>query len=182
MKTTSSMGFWEAVMKGLDTSSLGKERGRVRRSEFWWRALFFAVCSLIVDAIAYFLGENGSVDEDTLELLSVSFYAYMGGSFFYCLVRRLNDTGRSALLANTSLALGCTALLLNFAYMFFSIGIFHVLEIVLYVLAAVVFVAVLVICTFDSEKQKNRYGYSDKYVDEEDHPGMYDKLFEEYGI
>ena len=79
------MGFGEAVRTGLQKYATFK--GRARRSEYWWFALFLAlvyVAGAVLDALA---GTQGA-------LMFLTIVALLLPSISVT-VRRLHDTGRS---------------------------------------------------------------------------------------
>ena len=182
MITTRRLGFKEAIRRGMSPSRFGSTQTRARRSEFWWCALLCVMCMSVIDSAIYLLREYTEISNGVLDNSGVILNTYFAVSFYSCITRRIHDVGRTPTLLNVAVALGCLAVPLSVVDMHIGLSFPKVLRICMQAVAAVSFVVTLVICTYDSEKGKNRYGYSDKYVDEEDNPHCFDKLYDEYRI
>ena len=182
MITTRRLGFTEAIRRGMSPSHFGSTRARARRSEFWWCALFCVMCMSVIDGAIYLLREHTEMSSSVLDNAGIILNIYFVVSFYSCMTRRIHDIGRTPTLLNLAVALGCMAIPLSVVDMHIGLIFPKELRICMQAVATVSFVATLVICTYDSEKGKNRYGYSDKYIDEEDNPHCFDKLYDEYKI
>ncbi len=178
--TTKRYTFAESFCEMLDLRKAYSTNGRMRRSQFWHTALVCIVCSTLIDAATYGMECAYGTDNcaDGLGAVASGFFFVMLCS---AITRRLHDTGRSGLLPRTAIALGCMtagALVLS-GHMPAAIA-----ETAVWGLAGastLMMLACLALCTQDSEKGRNRFGYSDKYIDPNDNPYTNNKFWQEYG-
>ena len=178
MNTTPRTTFAEALLNVLNISKGYRSyKGRARRSEFWYTTLICAVMSAVIDGLGYWAEQNWGYSSGKRILFDIA-GAYFMIVNYSCLCRRMHDIGRSCLLPGLTLA-SCIATLV--CLMLQGNAIADTLCVVFGVITALLLAYALFLCTKDSDKGKNRYGYSDKYVDPDDNPSVINKFWEEYG-
>lgn len=161
---TPKMTFTQALSNVFNIlKGYGSYNGRARRSEFWYTTLICVVMSVIIDCLDY-LVEQKCGYSDNRRILFDLVSAYFLIVNYSCLCRRMHDIGRSSLLPGIMLA-SCIA---AFACLLFGENaVATTLCAVLSVISAALLVYCLFLCTKDSEKRMNKYGYSKKYGTEE---------------
>ncbi len=152
-------------------------KGRARRSEFWYTTLICIIMSLAVDGIEYFVESVWEISGFVRTMFTVV-SAYFLIANYSCLCRRMHDIGRSCLLPGLTLSFAIVAFI-SLVLSQNTMG--NWICIVLSAITLLLLAYVLFLCTKDSFKGKNRYGYSDKYVDPNDNPELNNKFWEEYG-
>ena len=178
MNTTPSMTFAEALANVFNTTkAYGNYRGRARRSEFWYTTLICTIMSLAVDGIGYLVESVWEINGFVKTMFTVC-SAYFLIANYSCLCRRMHDIGRSCLLPGLTLSFAIVAFI---SLMLTQNTIGKWTCIVFSAITFLLLAYVLFLCTKDSDKGKNRYGYSDKYVDPNDNPELNNKFWEEYG-
>lgn len=158
---TPQVTFQEAIQRGL--AGLTVFQGRSRRSEFWWFMLAVGVASFVLNLIfGAFGGTVGGILKVLVGVASIVLSAA-------ALVRRLQDTGKPAILAWILYGLYAITLLLTLIASFkVNSDPFGALEILGYafipsLLGGILGIVVLVFCCMDSHMGPNQYGPSEKY-------------------
>lgn len=181
MEITRRLTLFEAVLKSMNFSKSYNIKGRARRSEFWYTSLTCFLASIFFDACSYVLSEILNADE-MLCILPISACAYMYIINFSCLCRRMHDIGKSCILPFTALAIACVGVVISLlAQKYTSHTILDIGRLFFLSVSILVSFYIVYLCTKDSEKGKNRYGYSDKYVDPNDNPALTERFWKEYG-
>jgi uncharacterized membrane protein YhaH (DUF805 family) len=174
MKELPTLGFIDAIQ--LASGRILDFKGRSRRSELWWWMLFIIIIGNIITFFTTDLLVNA--------ICSI-IYMFCGLS---ATVRRLHDSGKSAIWVYISYALGCviqiitaTSTAMNKLMDELSYGSFnsHTMEkivednggdfvtiSVLSFVAAIFAIIVIIMCLLDSTPGPNKYGESPKYVNE----------------
>lgn len=175
MKTTPKMKFSEAFLNVINIKdNYNNYSGRARRSEFWYTTLICVAITTAFDCYLYYTwGES-----NTTNLVSLLVATYFGFPNYTCLCRRMHDIGYSSLLPGVTQTVGLAAFIF---YLLSDNEAMNTAYIVFTVITLLLFGYNLVLCTKDSDKGKNRYGLSDKYVYTADDPEVMDRLFDEYG-
>lgn len=178
MNTTPSMTFTEAMANVFNTTkAYSNYSGRARRSEFWYTTLICTVMSLAIDGIGYLVESVWEENRFVSTVFTVA-AVYFFIANYSCLCRRMHDIGRNCLLPGLTLSFAIVAF---FSLMLSQNAFGKLACIVFSTITLFLLVYVLYLCTKDSFKGKNRYGYSDKYVDPNDNPELNNKFWEEYG-
>lgn len=158
---TPQVTFQDAIQRGL--AGLTNLQGRARRSEFWWYMLAVGVCSFVLNLIFGIIGGvAGSILQVIVGCAAIALSAA-------ALVRRLQDTGKPAILAWIFFGLYAITLLLTLIASFkVNSDPFGALEIIGYATIPTIFYAILgivilVFCCMDSNVGPNKYGPSEKY-------------------
>lgn len=181
MEITRRLTLFEAVLKSMNFSKSYNIKGRARRSEFWYTSLACFLASIFFDACSYVLSDILNADE-MLCILPISACAYMYIVNFSCLCRRMHDIGKSCILPFTALALACSGVVISLiAQKYTSYSVLNIGRLLFLSVSILVSFYIVYLCTKDSEKGKNRYGYSDKYVDPNDNPALTERFWKEYG-
>lgn len=169
-----------AVSKNFNLSMSYNVKGRARRSEFWLTVLLCILVSSIFDGATYLCEMYGVNEIFCIALVAASANVYTVG--FCCLCRRMHDIGSSCVLPSIATAFVSIGFLtLHFGPVCLPQTVADSLGYFLLSVAALISLYVLFLCCKDSEKGKNRFGYSDKYVDPDDNPALMDKFWQEYG-
>lgn len=123
-------------------------RGRARRSEFWWYALFATALGAFI--VLFLLSNESSMLKIAGSVIS-TILAYFYLSVY---VRRFHDVGWSGWWIACHVVINALLFFLrNFEY-------YSILQII----ASVYTTAILLICALDGDKNKNKYGISPKYA------------------
>ena len=177
MKTTPSMTLMDVLEKLSNVQNCSNYAGRARRSEFWYTTLICVVMSLACDCVFYFLEEKWGANKVT-GFMDTALGAYFCLTNYSCLCRRMHDINRSCLFPGLTLSFA----IVSFVCLIYPKNtVAEVLCIIFTSITALLLIYTLFLCTKDSDKGKNRYGYSDKYVDPNDNPELIDKFWKEYG-
>ena len=174
MKRLDSLDILEAIQ--LASRRILDFKGRSRRSEFWWWMLVVMIAKWVFSLFSDSLLVNAIV------AIIIMFFGLA------VTVRRLHDTGKSALWVYISYALGCvveifnaTSPTMNKLMDEITSGHFRVQAVEkivedgagdLHILSALSFVSaifaiiVIIMCLLDSSAYANKYGESPKYVEE----------------
>lgn len=178
MNTKHRMTFLEALKSVFNIyKGYSYYKGRARRSEFWYTTLICTIMSFTVDGIGYLVESLWEINGFVRTMFTVV-SAYFLIANYSCLCRRMHDIGRSCLIPGLTLSFAIAAFT---SLMLSQNAICRLACIVLSAITFLLLAYVLFLCTKDSFKGKNRYGYSDKYVDPNDNPEQNNKFWEEYG-
>lgn len=181
MKVKRRLTFFEAICRSLDSNAVyGDKKGRARRSEFWWFALFCFSCEMIIDAVSYYLYEYKDYDEGKLILGTSVVSSYITLAFISCMTRRLHDIGKTGLSLNVSLVFASFLIPLWLFRQFFSMTKLYFLLAVFGGIATVFFIYALMLCMRDSDRAPNIYGISEKYDEQYGKESDFDRLWREY--
>ena len=167
-QTLPQPSFWEATKKGF--ANILSFRGRSRRSEFWWFALSFWVCSFLLSLTyqPFVSTEVTSIVSNSISFLIIPI-----------MVRRMHDRGLWGILPFLawifSAAIDFYLLFAGYIDKLTSVNVSpKVVEemisdpvvILLYLGSFVVSITLLVFLCLDGKKEPNRFGPSPKYVAE----------------
>lgn len=161
---TKKLSFMEAVKNVL--GNLTNFSGRARRSEYWWYVLASAIVSGIVNVVFGGMPAVSTIIYVIISLLS-----------FAVTVRRVQDSGKSAVWVYLDIIAGIVLLIYMFTSGYYETAnsvnpnpkeliaimgnpIFYVSALISTVCGFVVFI----FCLFDSDKDTNKYGESPKYI------------------
>jgi uncharacterized membrane protein YhaH (DUF805 family) len=174
MKQLDSLDFLEAIQ--LASRHILDFKGRSRRSEFWWWMLVVMIAKWVFSSF------SDSLLTNAIAAIIIIFFGLAAT------VRRLHDTGKSALWVYISYAMGCVVQIFNATSTtmnklmhevtsghFTGRAIEKIVEDGaedLYMLSTLSFVSaifaiiVIFMCLLDSSPYANKYGESPKYVEE----------------
>ncbi|MFV5902048.1 DUF805 domain-containing protein [Staphylococcus gallinarum] len=157
-------------------------KGRARRSEYWFMALWhliFMVPVFILYIIGLVIMVSGfSVESDGVGAFGLILMMIMGIILFvyalatlipnYALyIRRFHDTGRSMLIPLIFLGVYIVTysiiIVFNFTDPYYEKASTSIITILIYLLYLGMGIYNLVICCLDSERKTNKYGQSHKY-------------------
>lgn len=155
--------------------------GRSRRSEYWYMViwhLIFMIPSIVIGAISIIVFFTGlATENEVIAMIGlVLFFLMLGFGLLYSIatlipnialqVRRFHDTNRSMFIPILATVLGITYYLNISVINFMDPNLEHVLSWVIMILwyLTIVVIAIyqLIICCFDSDPQKNKYGAAPK--------------------
>lgn len=161
METTPSMTLSEAFRNVFNAKkNYSNYTGRARRSEFWYTTLICVVMLTVFDCLFNFIEKTWGQSKATT-LVDIFIFSYFCITNYSCLCRRMHDIGRSCLFPGLTL----TVALVAFTCLLFSKNAaMNTACTVFTAVAALLLAYTLFLCTKDSDKGKNRYGYSDKYI------------------
>ena len=165
MKTTPSMTFLEALLNVLNIQKgYGSYRGRARRSEFWYTTLICIIASTLIDCVGYAVEEKWGYNKN-INLITTLVCAYFYIANYSCLCRRMHDIGRSCLFPGLMLVSALISLILIVCIPMRN-TIAEWFCIISSAITVLLLAYTLFLCTKDSDRGRNRYGCSDKYVDQ----------------
>lgn len=180
MKTTPSMTFLEALLNVLNIQKgYGSYRGRARRSEFWYTTLICIIASTLIDCVGYAVEEKWGYNKN-INLITTLVCAYFYIANYSCLCRRMHDIGRSCLFPGLMLVSALISFILIVCIPMRN-TIAEWFCIISSVITVLLLAYTLFLCTKDSDRGRNRYGCSDKYVDPNDNPEETEKFWKDYG-
>jgi len=173
MKQLESLDFLEAIQ--LASRRILDFKGRSRRSEFWWWMLVVIIAKWVLSSF------SNSLMIKAIAAIIIMFFGLAAT------VRRLHDTGKSALWVYISYALGsmvqiftATSTTINKLMDEITSGHFTgrtIEEIVengsgelfslsaMSIVSGIVAIIVIIMCLLDSSPYANKYGESPKYVE-----------------
>lgn len=178
METSPRMTFFEALLKVFNVKrNYSYYMGRARRSEFWYTTLVCIVMSAIIDGFDYVMEQKFGYNRNTRIILDIV-GAYFLIVNYSCLCRRMHDIGRSNFFPGLALSFAIASLV---CLIFGQNPVAEITFVILFAVTALLLAYTLFLCTKDSDRGKNRYGYSDKYVDPADNPEVMEKFWKDYG-
>lgn len=165
---TPKLGFMEAVKKVLN--NLTNVSGRARRSEYWWYVLATTIVSMIISAVFASMPLINTIVSIIISLTMVAVS-----------VRRLQDTGKSAILVYINYICSIIVVIYMYASGYYDImqsanpnpkdviGIFmNPILLIPAAISCILGLVIFVFCLFDSNIGPNKYGDSPKYISEND--------------
>lgn len=178
METTPRMTFFEALLKVFNVKrNYSYYRGRARRSEFWYTTLVCIVMLAIIDGFGYMAEQKLGYNSNTRIILDIA-SAYFLIVNYSCLCRRMHDIGRSNFFPGLALSFAVASLA---CFIFWQHPVTETICYILFAVTILLLAYTLFLCTKDSDRGKNRYGYSEKYVDPADNPEVMEKFWKDYG-
>lgn len=167
MNTTPRTTFIEALSKVLNISKgYNSYKGRARRSEFWYTTLICTIMSAVIEGLSNWAEQKWGYSSGRRIIFDIVGVYFLIVNFS-CLCRRMHDIGKSCLLPILTLA-ACLATLI--CLISEGNAITRTLCIVFAVITTALLIYSLFLSLKDSNKGKNHYGDSEKYVNSNYNP------------
>ena len=159
-----SMAFGDVIKRNMKLSAVfSGERGRTRRREFLYVALFCFFCVAVIACLSVVLYRHFGGNGDSWTFCSVLISSYFLYALVSCMTRRIHDTGNAAWPLNLSLNLLIIFIPLWLFKFYMTQDSFRICVAVVAGMSSLFFIYALILCFRDSEKATNRFGPSEKY-------------------
>lgn len=161
MKSTKSITFIKVFLNVFNIpKNYNNYKGRARRTEFWYTTLICIVMLLAIDYLSYLAGKTWG-EIHFIRIIDVLISAYFFITNYACMCRRMHDIGRSCVYPGLTLI---SALVAFTCLMLSQDTVVEVFCIIFTSVTALLLAYTLFLCTKDSDRGKNRYGDSSKYI------------------